>query len=109
MTTHCKFTCQSVNKRTSETPEFPYAYDVEFHPVLDGSAENKEFFAWTPAGILRMTLKVDLFVPGKDYYLDITEVPAPVAVEPVKEFAPEKASEPVKDAPEFKTERLPEA
>lgn len=78
MTTRCKFYCSSVKKianweiqRNPEVPEFSYI--AEFHAVTSGSAENDSFFKYTPAGRLEVGLyKEDRFVPGKEYYLDIS-------------------------------------
>ena len=76
MTTRCKFVCNEVRKRQSGVPEFPFVFDVSFSPVTDGSDENKEFFAWTPCGALTLTIKRDIFVPGREYYLNISEMEA---------------------------------
>jgi len=56
---------------------------ASFYPVTDGSEENKEFFKWTPGGKLELAvLKNQYFVPGREYYVDIT--PAPVPAQPVE-------------------------
>ena len=48
------------------------SYDYEFYPVTSGSEENKKFYASTPTGSLKITTsRIDQFVPGKEYYLDI--------------------------------------
>lgn len=73
--TRCKFTCQSVTKRTNwrkgEGAE-PFLYEAEFSAVTDGSEENDQFFDATPNGTLKLgTYKEDRFEPGTDYYLDL--------------------------------------
>lgn len=74
MTTRCKFQCSSVTKRKHYNSEPPFVFDAEFSAVTSGSDENKSFFASTPSGSLKVsTLRDDTFVPGKFYYLDITE------------------------------------
>ena len=74
--TRCKFHCQSVRKfATREGLEEKFVYEAEFSAVYDGSEENKEFFKWTPSGSLKIGVyKEDVFQPGKDYYVDLTEV-----------------------------------
>lgn len=74
--TRCKFHCNSVRKSVARegTGEI-FLYEAEFGAVYDGSEENKEFFKWTPSGSLKLGVyKKDVFEPGKDYYLDISEV-----------------------------------
>ena len=52
---------------------------VKMMPVTSTSDENKEFFKWTPSSLLEMGLVnpavLEDFVPGKEFYLDFTEVP----------------------------------
>lgn len=75
----CKFRCQS--KTESETSvwngvksEVQMVYAYKFFAVTSGSDENKQFFASTPSGSLDITaVRSDLFVPGKEYYLDLSE------------------------------------
>jgi hypothetical protein len=44
--------------------------------VVDGSAENKEFFKWTPSGSLTLssinTAIADQLAVGAEYYIDIS-------------------------------------
>lgn len=69
--TRCKFQCQSVTKAKYGEK---LLYTAEFQAVYAGSEENKKFFEWTPSGTLRLGVyKEDLFEPGKEYYLDISE------------------------------------
>ncbi len=68
MSTRCKFTCHSVT-------DFGETQEVKFTPVVnDSCTENKEFWKWTPSGLLEFhTLNKSIkFFPGKEYYLDIS-------------------------------------
>lgn len=67
--TRAKFNCQAVT-HTAEGQE------VVLTPVVGGSDENESFFKWTPFGEIKMGIvnpNVN-FTPGKDYYVDFTEV-----------------------------------
>jgi len=69
-TTRCKFFCKSVT-------DFGDTQEVKFSPVMknsDENCENSKFWKWTPSGSLEFsTINKDVkFVPGKEYYLDIT-------------------------------------
>jgi hypothetical protein len=77
--TRCKFKCTGVTKSLGWNPKEhgDFLYAAEFTAVTDNSPENKQFFAATPAGSLKVsTVRQDVFQPGKFYYLDITEIPA---------------------------------
>ena len=55
---------------------------VKFLAVQNGSTENKSFSQYTPSLNLEMavsdgTAAADLFVPGKEYYLDFIPADAP--------------------------------
>lgn len=85
-TVRCKFRCNSALKHLDTGfGQYPgrFLYTYEFSAVYEGSDENKRFFAYTPSGSLKVgSFKDDLFEPGKEYYLDITEavpVSTPVA------------------------------
>jgi hypothetical protein len=73
-----KFMCSSVKKYKStrwvdNKPVEDFLYEYEFYPVTGTSEENHKFFASTPSGSLKMAaVSDDLFVPGKEYYLDFT-------------------------------------
>lgn len=72
MNTRCKFKCLSVTDKGDSK-------DFEFTAVTSGnSEEDKKFHKWTPSGTLKFNcLNPSVsFLPGKDYYLDITEAPA---------------------------------
>lgn len=55
--------------------------DIRLEVVTSGSAENEEFFKYTPSGKLEFgtinKAAADMFEEGKEYYLDFTAVPAP--------------------------------
>lgn len=69
--TRCKFRCASV------TPEADGFY-ICLYPVTGGSTENDQFFQYTPAGRLDLSIvnpdAAQMFEPGKTYYIDISEV-----------------------------------
>ena len=52
-------------------------HNVELKSVYEGSAENKEFWKWTPNGQLNLgTINpsaAEYFEVGKEYYLDLTK------------------------------------
>jgi len=66
-TTRCKFKCNSVTDHGA-------AKDVDMSPVTGDTPENKTFWQYTPSGSFKMgwvNPNVS-FIPGKEYYLDIT-------------------------------------
>ncbi len=71
MTTRCKFKCiEAKNQGTAEEPNV----EVTLTVVGGDTPENKQFFKFTPGGILRFySLKVDVFKLNQEYYLDFTE------------------------------------
>lgn len=75
--TRAKFRCELVtfHKTTAGT-----TYNVTLRPVTVGSDENKEFYKYTPAGNIELTVvsenTADMFVPGKEYFVDFTEAPS---------------------------------
>lgn len=50
---------------------------VNMNPVTSGSEENKTFYQYTPGGSLKLEVvspeTAKQFIPGKEYYIDITE------------------------------------
>lgn len=67
-TTRCKFVCSEEIKRSGSKA-------FKFHPVINGSDENKDFYKYTPSGVLEFSCvneKVQ-FEVGKSYYIDISE------------------------------------
>lgn len=72
MSTRCKFTCIS---KTIQGSGEGRVHGFSFGPISGNSAENKEFWKWTPSGRLEFSCtnpNVD-FEPGKEYYIDISE------------------------------------
>lgn len=71
MTTRAKFVCNSVTKRKFWQKEPEFIYDAEFSAVGGNSEENKIFFAASPSGSIKLSqFNSDMFVPGKEYYID---------------------------------------
>lgn len=66
----CKFKCESVTHNVN-------GGQVKLTPVTSGSEENETFFKWTPFGEFTMGTinqgSMGLFVPGKEYYITISE------------------------------------
>jgi len=68
-----KFVCQAVTKRKNYDTQKPFLWDYEFSPVTGGSEENKQFFAYTPSGTIKLSsISSELFEVGNSYYLDFT-------------------------------------
>ncbi len=76
-----KFICTVVSKRRAVGWWDPkgthhagesFLYEYEFMAVTgDGAEENKDFFASTPSGEIKLrAVRDDLFEPGQEYYLD---------------------------------------
>lgn len=67
-----KFCCLTVTKDSAKTEI------VQLHAVTSNSEDNKSWSKWTPAGALSMTISnpeaQGYFEPGKEYFLDISEV-----------------------------------
>ena len=65
-----KFVVQNVEVREDGTGV------VNMLPVYDGSAENKQFFKYTPGGSINLqilnTEATQAFAEGKEYYVDFT-------------------------------------
>lgn len=68
MSVVCRFRCDSVSKYANHEV-------ISLHALTH--KENEEWSKWTPAGKLEITVSNPIvfgtFVPGKDYYLNITE------------------------------------
>jgi len=66
--TRCKFKCNQVTTYEGG------GRDIEMSPVVSGSEENKSFWQYTPIGKFTMSCVNPNaeFVPGKEYYIDIT-------------------------------------
>jgi hypothetical protein len=72
MKTRCKFRCTEVKR----TPNNGYVtLEALYCPSLNN--EDSAFCTHTPSGKLEMSLypvdRADFFMPGKAYYLDISE------------------------------------
>jgi hypothetical protein len=66
MNVRCKFRCHN---RLRE----PNGWCYMFHPVYEGSEENKRFFQATPYGSLTIgAMQEGLFEIGQEYYLDLS-------------------------------------
>lgn len=73
MATRCKFRCMGVGSRFDGGTKL--IHSATFAPVIDGSAENKAFFAYTPGGKLELdVMNGQQFEAGKEYYVDLTLV-----------------------------------
>lgn len=72
MLTRCKFRCiEAKNSGTSEEPIVEATLSV----VGGDTPENKEFFKYTPGGVLRFyALRRDVFRLNAEYYADFSAV-----------------------------------
>lgn len=96
--TRCKMILSSITRTmgTKYDPELPPAppvrntkggyvpseqFTLKFHPVADGSEENKRFFAATPSGSLELGIvnaaAVEHLKLNTAYYIDIVEATTP--------------------------------
>jgi hypothetical protein len=61
---------------TSKSEPQEGCFTVELHPVVDGSAENRDFYKWTPAGKIELSTinpeAAGTFEVGKSMYVDFT-------------------------------------
>ena len=72
-TTRCKFHCFEVSKVEGSRPHIHEK--AKLSPVYSGSPENESFFASTPCGSIEVgTVAEGVFVIGKDYFVDFTEI-----------------------------------
>ena len=64
--------------RVTEVAQTEAGGRVRMMPVTSGSAENEQFFKWTPSGSLDMgTVNPEAlkqFIPGKECYVDFTPI-----------------------------------
>lgn len=55
---------------------FANGASIKMHPVQSGSEENKKFYQYTPGGTLDLMVinaeTAKQFIPGKEYYIDIS-------------------------------------
>lgn len=67
MLTRCKARCDQI----TQNREGMWSY--LFYPVTGGSAENEQFFKWTPSGKFEFGVTEEKkFEVGKTYYVDFT-------------------------------------
>lgn len=71
MTVRAKFKVRSVVEYEGGNKE------AQLEAVTTGSAENAEFFKWTPSASIKLSTlnptAAAYFVPGKEFYVDFTE------------------------------------
>ncbi|MDB6061578.1 MAG: hypothetical protein JWM78_1681 [Verrucomicrobiaceae bacterium] len=69
MTTRAKFKCRAINPSAD-------GFEIDLYAVTGGSAENEEFFKYTPAGSIKLGIvSADIatqFEPGQSYFVDFT-------------------------------------
>ena len=79
MIVRAKMQCVSVNKDVQNET-------VSLIPVYGDTAENKSWSKWTPSGSLSLMVNnpdaFGAFVPGKEYYVDISDVSVAVEADP---------------------------
>lgn len=67
MSVRCKFVCSFKDEKTGQ---------ICFHPVYEGSEENRKFFQATPGGDIRFftvnLAALNSFEMGKEYYVDFS-------------------------------------
>jgi hypothetical protein len=70
MTVRAKYKCTHKDEDIN-------GFKITLEPVVDGSAENKEFFKWTPYGKMEMgtinAKAAEEFVVGQEYYIDFNK------------------------------------
>lgn len=72
--TRAKFVCTSVSKSKHWDGSGKFLFTARMTPVMNGSEENKKFYASTPSGNIELgQFSEDLFEPGKSYFVDFTE------------------------------------
>ena len=75
----CKMKLESIRRRKHWDKTKGDIQDLEFTAVMNGSEENKSFFAATPSGSLIVgTVNAEAVAAlelGESYYVDITPAP----------------------------------
>lgn len=75
----CKFVCDQIAEQVNWNRDNPPLKTVRMKPVSSGAAENQQFYAAVPKGLLELDLlraeAASGFVLGREYYLEITEAP----------------------------------
>lgn len=76
MVVRCKFKCISKTEQLHwDRSKNKYLYQYTFVPVTEGSEENRKFYEATPSGELKLgTTRLDSFVVGQDYFIDLSMV-----------------------------------
>ncbi len=75
--TRCKMVLDRIEKREDCTDVAMSAVVYNEHDDYDPPEENKEFFAFTPAGNFFATVKNNVFdgaKPGDEFYLDVIPI-----------------------------------
>lgn len=71
MSVRAKFTCEAIEPDTDGA-----GATIRMSPVITGSAENEQFFKYTPGGQLVLSTvnqaAVEQFAVGKSFYVDIS-------------------------------------
>jgi len=72
-----KFRLCAVRTADSYDKEHPIQYTLDFYPVCEGSPENKEFFKWTPSGLINLCSinekAAAFFIPDKEQMAKLTQ------------------------------------
>jgi hypothetical protein len=70
----CKFLCVAAGAEMGWGDQ-KLLWSYRFQAVVDGSEENKRFWAATPSGSVELhSVQADVFAVGREYYLDFREV-----------------------------------
>lgn len=63
--------------RVHNVTKYNHCTEIQMSPVFSGSDENKSFFAATPSGDIRMSVKNEIaaqaFEVNVEYYVDFTK------------------------------------
>jgi hypothetical protein len=80
MSVRAKFKCDAIEPAADGA-----GATVRFYPVTHGSAENEQFFQYTPGGECVLSTvnqkAIEQFEVGAEYYFDISRAPS-LAVDP---------------------------
>ena len=80
MQVRAKMRCESLEISNNASGE-PNGGTVRLTPVVSGSEENRQFFQYTPGGVLQFQTinkaAFDQFKLGSEYYVDVTPAVAP--------------------------------
>ena len=77
MQTRAKFYVVSLTKQKMWDSADGIGTVIKLSPVMDGSAENKEFYKFSPSGSIELGTvnesAASMFAIGKEYYVDFTQ------------------------------------